>query len=154
MQQYLGAFAKGKGKGNQGGGVNQPFSPPTGLRGGGKGGTGGGKGGPGGGGKGGYSGTCWHCHEPGHRRQECPKYTAFPKAQGKGGGSPGYLNQVGSEEAFGFGVSSLPEEEANAAAWALGAAEEGADYGPVLNGSLNALTAEIPPLELLCRPRR
>ena len=67
------------------------------------------------------------------------------KAQGKGGGAgPGYLNQVGSDEAFGFGLSSLPEEEANAAAWALGAAEEGADYGPVLNGSLNALRAEVP----------
>ena len=102
MQQYLGAFAKGKGKGKKGGGGNLPFLPPTGARGGGKGGAGGGKGGAGGGGKGGFGGNCFHCGEPGHKRSECAKYTAFLQAKG-GGSGPGSLNQMGTDGGSGSG---------------------------------------------------
>merc|ERR1711940_428552 len=96
------AFAKGKGKGKKGGGGGSPFRPASGVKGGGKGGAGGGKGGAGGGGKGGFTGTCYFCGEPGHRRSECAKYTAHLKG---GGASPDSLNQVGWE----YGAGGLLE---------------------------------------------
>ena len=113
-----------------------PPRPATGARGGGKGGTGGGKGGPGGGGKGAVTGSCFHCGKPGHRRSECPEYTAFLKG---GGARAGALNQVTA------GWGGELEEDANADSWMLGDAE--GDFAPVLNGEpylLNSLTAEVP----------
>ena len=118
------AFAKGKGKGRKGGGGGPPFRPASGVKGGGKGGAGGGKGGAGGGGKGGFTGNCFHCGKPGHRRSECAEYTAHLRG---GGAHPGYLNQVGFYG--GYGASGIPEEDLNADIWATGAAGE-EDFAP------------------------
>merc|ERR1739836_265979 len=107
------AFGKGKGKGKRGGGAGPPFRPASGAK---------------GGGKGGFTGTCFYCGEPGHRRSECAKYTAHLK--GGGGAHPGALNQVS-------------EEDATADTWATWLAEE-EGFAPVLNGELNSLAAEVP----------
>ena len=140
-------FQKGKGKGGgggAGGAGGQPFRPPTGANGGGKGAGGaGGKGGQqglgaggAGGGKGGQQGpACWFCNKPGHRRSECPLFTAHLQAKGKGRGSGDQvLNDLGGGEAGGD-LSPLTEEECNAEEWCLG---DGA-------ASLYELSVELPP---------
>ena len=94
------AVAKGKGRGKQGGGKGGPKGAP---------------------GKGAGSGPgvpaiprnykegCWHCGDPGHRRQECPKYQAELKRLRAAAG--GGVHELGSEPT---------ESVAMEAAWYLG----------------------------------
>ena len=117
IQALEAVMHKGKGKGGAGA---APFRPPSGIKGGGKG-SGGdaGKGGAGGG------QTCWHCGKPGHRRQDCPTFTAHLQAQGKGRGAGTRLNDLGADDA-----GSLREEEGNADEWCLSGDAQGVPPPP------------------------
>ena len=97
LSTMLAAVAKGKGKGK--GGKSS-----------GKGGKSGPKGGPGGAAARppaiprNFTEGCWHCGDPGHRRQECPKYSAELarlRSRGppsKGGGKGGGVHELGCSE--------------------------------------------------------
>ena len=83
--------------------------------------------------------VCWHCGKPGHRRQDCPTFTAHLQAQGKGRGAGTRLNDLGADDA-----GSLREGEENADEWCLSGDSQDVPPPPP---ALFSLSADYPTVQ-------